>query len=758
MGRFRYFRFSVHDRRVQFAIIRQSTKIVPYSALGSAFNALMALIVVAKSARFAGAVVLSAIMVLQLLRTIHCRHLSRRGDEVLVPAQVEATFVVFALVGGCLWGAVLAIVGVDADRMLLAWVCMLGGGVLGAAVVGYGLIPSAGVAFMFPIACSGVIVWSAHLTYVSIISVLMIFSLVVLLARTMVFNENVFAEKIMGEVRLRETVETVQLLLNDFEERASDWLWCVDRAGRIEMPSARFVETSAQSAEDLLSSRMIDLFVPSPERDRLDEHLRVRHGFRDLTLQLLINGNVHWWTLSACAREGGMRGVASDVTAQRNAEARARHMVNHDHLTNIPNRYFFADVLSTMLRQLEPNQQLAILYFDLDDFKVVNEIYGYPVGDRLLESVARRIEALVGEGDFVARLGGDEFAVLATADNSAVKVEASARRIVEAVGEVFALTEYRIHISVSTGIAMSVPGNVKADDMMRNAHIALKSAKASGKGRIEWFEPEMAEVARERRTLEVEMRSALERNEFKLFYQPIVDIVTRRVVSYEALMRWNHPTRGLLLPSTFIGIAEETGFIVTLGEWAIREAVRTVATWPIGIGVSVNLSSAQVASPTLIPTIIDAITASLIDPGRLELEITETVLLDDSDFNVTVLSKIGDLGVRIALDDFGTGYSSLNYLLRFSFDNVKIDRSFVGDILDRRDCRAIVQSVSAIAEKLGMECTAEGVEEEAQLQLLRLKGCTRAQGYLFARPRPANQLTWQSDGMGAGFIGPVMPN
>jgi len=449
------------------------------------------------------------------------------------------------------------------------------------------------------------------------------------------------------------------------------------------------------------------------------------------------NGTV----LDVCTKElthGGFVRTFTDITERKQAEARMAFMAEHDALTGLPNRVRLKKELERVLaHQQHYGNGFAVLYLDLDQFKQVNDTLGHPVGDALLCAVAERLKNCIRETDTLARLGGDEFALLqfdAQQINDSAKL---AGRIIEAISAPYQIHDHQIRIGVSIGIAMAPQDGREADQLIRNADLALYRAKEDGRGKSCFFEPGMDAKARHRRELEIELRQALENSEFELYYQPIVHIDTSAVVGFEALLRWPHATRGMIPPMDFIPLAEEIGLILPLGEWVLRQACKMAATLPEHIKMAVNLSPAQFKSPKLAEMVTAALTDAGLAAERLELEITETVLLDDSNRNMETLHNLRRLGVGISLDDFGTGYSSLSYLRTFPFDKIKIDRSFVMELEDRSACAAIVSAVTGLGKNLGMITTAEGVETNEQLHELRAQGCVEAQGYLFGRPRPA---------------------
>ncbi|AMA59205.1 bifunctional diguanylate cyclase/phosphodiesterase [Bradyrhizobium sp. CCGE-LA001] len=443
---------------------------------------------------------------------------------------------------------------------------------------------------------------------------------------------------------------------------------------------------------------------------------------------------------------GGWVATFEDITEWLEAQAKISHMARHDALTSLPNRVLFHEQLEQGLRRTKSGDQLAVLCLDLDHFKDINDSLGHPIGDALLKEVGRRLKATVGEHDTVARLGGDEFAVVQIGRSEETAARSLAGRLVEVVSAPYEIDDHQIVIGVSIGISLSPQDGNNPDELLKNADLALYRAKADGRGTYRFFETGMDARAQARRLLEMDLRAALQRAEFEVYYQPIRDVASGRVVAFEALLRWNHPQRGLIAPIHFIPLAEETGLIVQLGEFVLRSACTDAATWPDDVDVAVNLSPVQFKSPNLIASVTEALAASGLDARRLELEITESVLLQNSEATLTTLHELRAMGVRISLDDFGTGYSSLSYLRSFPFDKIKIDRSFVSELATREDSMAIIRAVTGLGRSLGIVTTAEGVENDAQLELLRREGCTQAQGYLFSKPRPASDVAMMLEG------------
>ena len=441
-------------------------------------------------------------------------------------------------------------------------------------------------------------------------------------------------------------------------------------------------------------------------------------------------------------RDGGWVAIHQDITAQKRVEAEVAHMARHDSLTDLANRTLFMEKIDEALARLRRGgEKFSVFMIDVDRFKAVNDSLGHPVGDALLKAVAQRLRAAIRETDIVARFGGDEFAILQTlaADQQEGAVTL-ATRILAAINEPYDLDGYKAAIGASIGIARAPDDGASADELLKNADLALYRVKSSGRNGFRFFEPKMETEARSRHALENDLRAAIARGEFELHYQTIVAFATRRVCGAEALVRWRHPELGIIPPDRFIPIAEETGLIVGLGEWIIRRACAEAAHWPAHIKLAVNLSPSQFGKSDLAAIVSGALADSGLAPARLELEITESVLLQHDEDNLATLHRLKQLGVSIVLDDFGTGYSSLTYLHMFPFDKIKIDRSFVHKLSTSAECAAIVCAVIGLGGSLGIETVAEGVETAEQFALLRVAGCSQAQGYLFSRPVQAAEL------------------
>jgi diguanylate cyclase (GGDEF)-like protein len=430
-----------------------------------------------------------------------------------------------------------------------------------------------------------------------------------------------------------------------------------------------------------------------------------------------------------------------DITEQRRSEVRIEHMAHHDALTDLLNRVLLHERLDQALAgRVNDADLVAVHHLDLDQFKAVNDSFGHLAGDKLLKIVADRLRGLVRDSDTIARMGGDEFVILQAPITDPAQATTLAHAIVDLMNQPFDIDGHQAVVGASIGIAIGPGDGSKSDALLRNADLALYRAKRDGRGTFRFFEPAMDAQMQTRRILEQEMRRALPAGEFELYYQPVINLATSDISGFEALIRWNHPEQGLIAPASFIPLAEEIGFIVPLGEWVIGQACATAALWPDDFDVAVNVSAAQFRSPRLFQVIVEALASSGLKPTRLEIEITESVLLHKKEAVLAVLHQLRALGVRIAMDDFGTGYSSLSYLQSFPFDKIKIDRSFVKDITENANSLSIVRAVAALAKGMGMTATAEGVETSAQLDSVTSEGCTEMQGFLFSRPLPAREI------------------
>ena len=559
-------------------------------------------------------------------------------------------------------------------------------------------------------------------------------------------------ERAIGAIKLAENAEVIKLLLRDFEESASDWLWETDAQMRMRHVSKRLVQVARRPAAQitgLFPRALLGEIMNYEHRagspiERLIRAIEERSPFRDLVVPVIIDGEERYWSLTGkpildkFGRFAGYHGVGSDITGQRRQQEHIAFLARHDSLTKLPNRVLFSEFLHQACQNIE-HTGATLLSLDLDHFKIVNDTLGHATGDAVLVAVAERLRSCIREIDLAARLGGDEFAIiLLTAD--VPEITAIAERIIDRITRPYYFDGQLLQIGVSIGITRAPQDAQATSGLMKNADLALYRAKTDGRGRFRFYDSEMDERVQDRRALQSALRQALARNEFRLEYQPIVDLASRKFCGAEALLRWQHPERGLLQPADFITIAEETGLISHIGDWVLHQACAEAAHWPADISIAVNLSPLQFREPGLVDTIDRALSESGLAPSRLELEITETTMLETSPQTVDALWQLHARGVRIALDDFGTGYSSLSYLRRFPFDKIKIDRSFIRDLGYEKDDSSIILAIIGLAQRMNMQVTAEGVETAEQAELLTIYGCGQAQGYLFSYPIPAARL------------------
>lgn len=665
---------------------------------------------------------------------------AKRSGTGANSAGEDGRIVRYTILSGAVYGAIIAALMASSDTQhgvilgVLTAAILCVGALLHSsyplASLGYSLAVGAGAACGMVL---GAQPWAGG-------SILLILGCIMALQRFAVASDNNFVRRHLDAIALSEAKETMSILLKDFQAHSADWLWRVDRHGRLGHASQRFIDATGLAGDLLEGGSFLALFAPESAQ-HLEMMLKQGKPFHDEVLRVQIGVREGWWSLSAQPLpDGGWRGVASDITRSRNAEARIAYVTEYDSLTDLPNR-------AMLVRQLELAQEacelrgegFALFVIDLDNFKALNDTQGHPTGDAFLKVVSQRLRDCLGETGFLARLGGDEFAVLQR-DLSAEEAGDLADLIVDALLAPVLLNGREVLAGGSVGVALAPENGTDPAVLMKNAELALYRAKAQGRGCARFFDTGMEEDARVRADLETDLRNALANDAMDVYFQPLVNTRTRRVAGYETLLRWNRPGHGLVSPAMFITCAEETGIIVPLGEWVIRKAIEEAAQWREDVPVAINLSPAQMENPSLVATVVGALAASQLDPSRLEIEIVESVLMDETEHNIRTLHALKELGVKIALDDFGTGYSSLSYLRAFPFDKIKIDQRFVRDIDTSIENQAIVRAIMSLARDLNMRVTAEGVENEQQAAILAGLGCTEVQGYLYSRPMPAAEV------------------
>jgi len=514
---------------------------------------------------------------------------------------------------------------------------------------------------------------------------------------------------------------------------------CFDNSPQYDSPS---LDTGA--------IHLIILDFEGQERERtLNFQLSARSSFQDLAVRAATEGEERWWSITGRPIHDqfnnflGFRGSGSDLTEKRRSQEDASRLAHYDSLTGLANRFQMSQTLEKILNaQREEQRCCAVFLLDLDRFKQVNDTMGHPAGDALLKQVAQRLERTVDTAGRVGRLGGDEFEVILPGTHRRGDLAELATRIIETLSQPYSIEGHRVVIGASVGIARAPSDGVTSEALIRNADLALYAAKDGGRGRHHFYDPDLHSDAEERRQLEQDLRDAVVHGGFELYYQPVVHTTTERITGFEALLRWNHPRLGPLSPAKFVPIAEDAGLIAQIGEWALRTACQDLARWPENVRAAVNVSALQFANPALPAIVTSALAAAQVAPSRLELEITESVFLNDDTATEAMFAALKGVGVRLSLDDFGTGYSSLGYLKKAPFDKIKIDQSFVrGATVNGSRNGAIISSIVNLAEALNMETTAEGVETLDELDLVRTLGCSHIQGYIYEKPLSAQQAS-----------------
>ena len=647
---------------------------------------------------------------------------------------------------GIIWGVVPIIVVPNADSV---GHMALGTIMVAMAFAGCFLlarIPSAAFGFVLPIMIG--YMFGMQIEGNSVYGLLSILSMVYtgMLAVCVQWSYARYVEQLLGEAAIKEQEQVISLLLRDFEETTSDWLWQIDEEGAVLQMPSNLEGAKQQSAFLRPGDKLLNVFESCEELNTLKHCLESRTAFRDLDIKLRGDLGTHWWQLTGkpVFENGffvGFRGVASDVTASKASEDRIAYLAHYDALTGLPNRVSMLEHLEQKLRApFVRGRQRALLWLDLDNFKWVNDTMGHPAGDRLLERVAARIKGVCDEYDTIARLGGDEFAISIEREGGRLEIEQFVGELSAELARPYNLLDSAVRCSASIGVRLFDAFTPDSESLLKHADLALYQAKSDGRSCWCMFTPELELKARQRRETERDLQRAMENNELMVYFQPQVDAKTYELVGCEALLRWMHPKKGLVYPGSFIEAAEDSGLITRLGDWVIRAALGQAKRLPDHVRVAVNISPLQVHSANLFPTIVNALAVNELDPSRLDLEITESVLMTDTDFTLERLRQLKELGVRISLDDFGTGFSSLSYLRNFPFDKVKIDKSFISDMESSEDSRAITVATLGLAKALGLKCTAEGVETEYQSRFLREAGCDELQGFFISRAQPIEKL------------------
>jgi diguanylate cyclase (GGDEF)-like protein/PAS domain S-box-containing protein len=578
----------------------------------------------------------------------------------------------------------------------------------------------------------------------------------VVLTGTVLVNSKTVMENISNALSLEKQNQVVGLLLNDFEENTSDWLWEIDRRGRLLHAPLRLANSLGMSTRDLLGKPFLLLLEQMAPKNKADqqrhaefsEALQAGQPLRDKVIPVTVDGQVRWWSMTAKPlihpKKGvvGWRGVGSDVTVLHERDDELNRLANVDSLTGLANRYRLHQALAENFPAPDVVKPCTLFLIDLDNFKHVNDLRGHITGDILLTEIGRRLTTLTTPSMLLARLGGDEFALMVPTEMTQTDARSLADTIQATISVPCDIDGQIVEIFASMGVAHAPVDASNASDLLKACDLALYAAKGAGKHTLRFYDPQMDAAVRHRLTLLAELKEALTQEQFILHFQPQIDLTTNTLVGFEALVRWQHPQQGLVPPLSFIPAAEDSGLIVPLGQWVLKQACLEAAKWPSGMRVAVNISAVEFERSDLLESVELALANSALPPQCLELELTESVLMQDSEATLSLLNGLRQAGVRLSLDDFGTGFSSLSYLHRFPLDQLKIDRSFVmplGAGKDQTSALAVVKAIHGLAQALDLEVLAEGVETVEQLELLSKLGCVLAQGYRFSRPLTADQ-------------------
>ena len=691
---------------------------------------------------------------LALVWTARFFQIRRRGEAPEASQQLFWTVTAEVVAFGAGWATMLVRllpqVGIETQALLL----LLSVTAMGACGFAAAVMP-VGATLLVTIIGGSVILAIPTASPLAMPAVLLAFAtFAVLIIRGVVVTSFALMARMRTQAELGDRNDVVRLLLNEFEANGSDWLIEVDDQGRLTHVSQRLADVARRPRGELLGQPLLSLLGKEKRGEGRDAvralmaSFEAQRAFRDITIPVDVSGETRWWALSGTPKVdsggafAGYRGVGRDVTEARRSHDRIAQLARFDPLTGLANRALFRESLDDALaRAMRTAKSCALLFIDLDRFKMVNDTLGHGAGDRLLRETAGRLRDAIGGGATIARLGGDEFAVMLP-DASPRRAQHVASAIVATLTQPFDLDGHAVTVGASVGYALGPTDGANVEMLMKSADLALYEVKSDGRGAACRYAPAMRERADERRALEADLAMALERGELSLAFQPVVEASDEHIVGFEALLRWTHPVYGNIPPAKFIPVAEATGLIVPIGHWVIETACAWAARWPRHVRIAVNLSPAQIDDPLLIETVQRALADNDIDAERLELEITESLFLNEKPTTIGMLAALRGLGVSFALDDFGTGYSSLGYLQKAAFSRIKIDRSFVSRATQPgSEAGAIIQAIVNLAHSLNMVTTAEGTETREEFERCRSLGCEQVQGYLFGRPMSPEAAT-----------------
>ena len=722
--------------------LRSFARLLPGLMLAHALLAMPLLAFAGAGRDFAASGLIGAALVIDMAIWWAARHGTKKPDSS--SSGVVRIIAATSFISGALW-TMIAVWALD--RVTMAPAALIAALVMASLVAAliYALLPAALFAH---ISSAAIAVIALHLD--PLLAVTVIAGLFATTFCALVTARD-WRESIRGQGRVDMMARQARDLLADFERSGKGWFWETDASGRITYVSASIAQLASAGGDPIgraitgvfeTDEERISVAGKAPGERSIGFHLSAQMAFDDIVVRPARSTEDRWWSISgrpvrdSHGRFLGFRGNGTDLTEMRRSEAEVAKLARSDSLTGLPNRMVMKQTLEAAVRDaLLHRRPCALFLLDLDRFKVVNDTLGHPVGDALLRQVAERLAGVVGKAGRVGRLGGDEFMVVVPHFLDRNYLAHLADSIIARVSMPYVIEGSQLSIGTSLGIALCPDDGTSADAITRNADLALYAAKAGGKGISCFYESKMHAEAEDRRLIEIDLRNALGEDGLHLAFQPLVNAASEGVVGFEALCRWRHPVRGMVSPADFIPIAEEIGLIPRIGEWVIRTACAEAAKWPPHVRVAVNISPLQFANPALPAIITSALAEAQLAPQRLELEITEGVFMQDDAETTEMFARLKRIGVRFALDDFGTGYSSLGYLQQAPFDKIKIDQSFVrGAVLEGSRNAAIIRAIVTLAESLGMETVAEGVETHDDLALIRSLGCSTVQGYIFGKP------------------------
>ena len=696
---------------------------------------------------------LVALLLLAALGFNHAHQSKKRGE--IKTASINAYWKASkaAICSGAVW-AIMPIMLypniAESDRVIVIAVMS---GLMGGGAISLYAVPRAMFIWLaiLTLGCAVALLKTPSPSSISVLCLLIVYS--ISLMRAGYTLSATLAKNIVSSFELSNQSETIGLLLKDFSENAKDWLWEMNSTGQIVRGQEEFLQSLNVNFNSITPGDYQGALYGNNHQvlnmrslDGLRKHYNDASSFSDVVISSSGSYGSKWLNLSGKPLYNekneflGFRGVASDITEKKHTEECIAYLAHNDALTGLVNRANFTLAMQDLLDNPDNNKQWSIFYLDLDGFKAVNDTYGHAMGDRLLGVIAKILRKIVSDRDIVARLGGDEFAILCNSAGTVQSVSALAETILDALCRPFIIDNVTLDIGVSIGITLRNRDGSDAHTLMNNADLALYRAKDEGRGTYRLYEHQMDEIVKERRNLETDLKNALKNGELSLAYQPLVAAREAKTVSFEALARWTHPSRGKISPADFIPIAESMGIIGEIGNWVLHQACAEAAMWPEHISVAVNLSPQQFQSNQIVQTVVDALAQTGLNPSRLELEITEGLFMENTDEVMFSLRELKGMGVAISLDDFGTGYSSLSYLLKFPFDKLKIDRSLIMSLDTDPNAKNVLEAITKLASVMNLTVTAEGIETLDQVRVMLSMHCTHFQGFLFGQPLPKSDL------------------